>query len=79
MKINQDPTPGQVAYEAMLDLQDQSMLCDCDTERKALCVACECLFSLVVAAGQYAFEWHWLSRGRTPPPLWTPEREVRHA
>jgi hypothetical protein len=76
--MSETRTPGQLAYEAAMAMQDASMLCACDSEATPLCVACECRFSLIAAATRYAYEWHWRSRGRIPPPTWTPQ-EPPHA
>ena len=75
-----DPTPGQVrlgvyAFEALMD---DALRCPCDQDGMPVCVRCECLFRIAVAATDFAYGLTWRSHGRIPPPTWTPE-EAPHA
>ena len=63
-------TPGQVAYEALLD---DSLRCPCDQGSVPLCVRGRCLLELAAAAANDDFCPSWLRRGRTPPPTWHPQ------
>jgi hypothetical protein len=62
---------GTHAFEALME---EAMRCPCDQEGMPLCVRCACLFSLAVAATDYAYA----RTGRRANPLPSPEGP-RHA
>lgn len=56
------------------DLIEEALRCNCDVDEpfEPLCVRCECLFRLIEAIENWAFEDLFRRRGQVPPRTWRP-------